>query len=98
RLVPVGQTESARGGANVRFRHACLQEGKAHAPPDRRTVPGTVVADVVRGGAVGEVLQAELAANRLQGFEQLLLAVVAAVGMVLRVSLELELVGRYLDQ
>ena len=57
-----------------------------------------MVANVIGGGAVREVLQPKLVLNRLQRLEQLLLAVVAAVGVVLRVGLELELVRRDLDQ
>ena len=42
--------------------------------------------------------ESELSLNRLQGVEQLLFAVEAAVWIVPRVGLELHFVGRHLDQ
>ncbi len=57
-----------------------------------------VVAGVIGGRAVREVLQAELPAHRLQGVEELLFAVEAAVGVVARVRVELDLTCRHLDQ
>src|SRR5207247_9364224 len=70
----------------------------ANAATHRGRVPRPVVAGVVGGGAVRQVRKTELRAHRLEGVEQLLLAVEAAVRMVARVGLELDLPGGDLDQ
>src|SRR5712691_10699371 len=59
---------------------------------------GSVVVRVVGGSPVGDEIETEVAAYRLQRFEQLLLAVEAAIRIVARVRLELYLIGGNLDQ
>src|SRR6267378_3944339 len=97
-LVPVGQAELARGGANLGLSHARLEQWKADAASDGRAVAGSVVVRVVGRGPICEVLQAEVALHRLELVEELLFAVEAAVRVVARVGVELNLVGRKLDQ
>ena len=58
----------------------------------------SVVARVVGGRAVRDVLQSQLTLDRLQGFEQLLLAVEATIRVIAPVGFELDLAGRDLDQ
>src|SRR5712692_5215855 len=57
-----------------------------------------VVVRIVGGGSVCDVVESEVAADRLQGFEQLFLAVEAAIRVVALVRLELDLVGGDVDQ
>jgi hypothetical protein len=57
-----------------------------------------VVARVIRGRAVGQVSKTELALQRLEGVEELLFAMEAAVRVVPRVVIELYLAGRHLEQ
>ena len=59
---------------------------------------GAVVIRVIGSGAIGEVIQSELSLHRLELVEELLFAVKASVRVVARVSLQLNLVCRNLDQ
>ena len=97
-LVPVGQTKRARRGPDLGLRHPRLEQREANTATHRGRVPRPVVAGVVGGGAVRQVRKTELRAHRLEGVEQLLLAVEAAVRMVARVGLEFDLPGGDLDQ
>src|SRR4029077_17894669 len=57
-----------------------------------------VVAGVVGGGAVSDVVQPEVATDRLERFEELLFAVKAAIGVVASIRLELNFARRHLDE
>ncbi len=54
-----------------------------------------VVVRIVGGGSVCDVVESEVAADRLQGFEELFLAVEAAIRVVALVRLELDRAPRF---
>ena len=88
----------ARGSADVGLGHARLEKRKPHAAAHRRSMARPVIARVFGGRAIREMLQPQIDTDRLERLEQLLLAVEAAVRIVARVSLKLELVRVDLDQ
>src|SRR6266852_574733 len=98
RLVPVGQSESPRGGTDVRLCHSRLEQREADTAADSGAMAGPVIIRVVGGRAVDDVVETEVAAHRLQCLEELLLAVEAAIRVVAPVSVQLDLTGRHLDQ
>src|SRR5260370_25028809 len=97
-LVPVGQTERARNGADLGFRHARLEERESNPAAHGRPVARSVIAGVVGSRAVGEVRETELVLHRSERVEQLLLAVEAAVGTRPSGGPQLDLAGRELDE
>src|SRR3989454_10884649 len=92
-LVPVGESEPACGGTNLRFAHADLEQREANAASNGGAVAGPVVARIVSGGAVRDVAEAEVVSNRLPRFEALFLAVETARRIVPSVTVQLHLVG-----
>src|SRR5712692_4927994 len=58
----------------------------------------SVVVCVVGGGSVSDDIETEVAAYRLERFEQLLFAVKAAIRIVARVCLHLDLIRGDLDE
>src|SRR5262249_36251774 len=95
RLVPRRPAKATGGGPGLPLPPPRLEEREADAATHCRAVTGAVVGRVIGGGAVGQVRQAQLLADRLQSLEQLFLAVVAAVRQVAAVSLQLYFVGLY---
>src|SRR3989442_6937726 len=65
-LVPVGQSELACRRANLRLAQAGLEQREANAAADGGAMTGPVVVRVVGGGPVGDEIETEVAAYRLQ--------------------------------
>src|SRR5258708_23706731 len=98
RFVPVGESELARRGADLRLAHSGLEQWETNPASDGRAVTRSVVDFVVGGSAICDEIETQVPADGLQGFEQLLLAVEAAIRMGARVRLPLDSIGGNFDQ